>query len=351
VRQERTLRLVCGLVIVFSSLLFAQTPTLDRALGAVTKVDIGARLLTVKTDTGAEVVVTAQPTASFRRVAPGETDLQRAAIIALTDISVGDRVLARGRAGANGNGLAATLIVVMSQGDIAQKEAADRADWDRRGVMGVVTMAGANQILINVRTAAGASPLVIKLAPNASVRRYAPGSVRFADARPSALGEIQTGDQVRARGNRTADGSTMNAEEIVSGTFRTIAGIVVSLDPQQNEVRINDLDSKKVLVVKVNASSSLRRLQPQVAQAIALQVRGGAERIGDIQQMIESSPSITLADLKANDPIVVSGAVGANTQQVTAITLLTGVESILRRPGTQEMSLGSWTLDIGIGDP
>jgi hypothetical protein len=216
--------------------------------------------------------------------------------------------------------------------------------------MGVVTTAGADQILVNVRAAAGVSALTIKLAPNASVRRYAPGSVRFADARPSSLSEIQAGDQVRARGNRTADGRTMNAEEIVSGTFRTIAGVVVSLDPQQNEVRTNDLDSKKPLVVKVNAGSSLRRLQPEVAQAIASRVRVGAERSGDLQQMIESSPSITLADLKAGDPIVVSGTVGANAQEVTAITLLTGVESILRRPGSKEMSLGSWTLDIGISD-
>jgi hypothetical protein len=349
-RLDRTLRLVYGLVFVLSSPFFAQTTAPDRALGAVIKLDIGERLLTLKTDAGTEVVVTAQPTASFRRVAPGETDLQKAAVIALTDISVGDRVLARGRAGANGNDFAAALIVVMSRGDIAQKEAADRADWERRGVLGVVTMAGADQILINVRTVTGASSMVIKLAPNASVRRYAPGSVRFADARPSTLGEIQTGDQVRARGSRTADGSTMNAEEVVSGTFRTIAGIVVSPDPQQNEVRINDLETKKPLVVKVNAGSSLRKLQPQVAQAIALRVRGGAERTGDLQQMIESSPSITLADLKAGDPIVVSGAVGANAQEVTAITLLTGVESILRRPGAKEMSLGSWTLDIGIGD-
>ena len=349
-RFERTLRLLGCLVFVLSSPAFAQTTAPDRALGAVIKVDIGARLLTVKTDAGAEVVVTAQPTANFRRVAPGETDLQKAAIIALADISVGDRVLARGKAGANGSGLTAALIVVMSKGDIAQKEAADRADWDRRGVMGVVATAGADQIVINVRTAAGASPMVIKLAPNASVRRYAPGSVRFADARPSTLSAIQAGDQVRARGNRTADGSTMNAEEVVSGAFRTIAGVVVSLDPQQNEVRINDLDSKKPLVVKINAGSSLRRLQPDVAQAIASRVRGGAERNGNLQQMIDSSPSTTLADLKAGEPIVVSGAVDVNTQQVTASTLLTGVETILRRPGSQEMSLGSWTLDMGGGD-
>jgi hypothetical protein len=348
----RRVKLAYCLALVLAAPLPAQT---DRALGAVTSVDPAGRRVTIRTDTGTEVIVTAQPNASFRRVAPGETDLQKAAVITLNDISVGDRVLARGRAGANSNEVAATLMVVMSQGDIAQKQAADRADWDRRGVVGLVATAGADRIVVNVRTSGGVTPVTITLAPNAKVRRYAPDSVRFADARPSGLGEIKTGDQVRARGNRTEEGSKMTAEEVVSGSFRTIAGVILALDAQQNEVRINDLDSKKALVVKVSADSSLHKLQPQVAQAIAQRVRGNGEngaRLGgaaggaDLQQTLESSPRITLADLKTGDAIVVSSTVGAVTERVTAITLLGGVEPILRRPGSQEMSLGSWTLDI-----
>jgi len=353
------MKLACCLAFALAVPLFAQT---DRALGAVTDVDLGSRRITLKTDTGTEVVVTAQPTASFRRVAPGETDLQKAATITLNDISVGDRVLARGSAGANASAVAATLVVVMSQGDIAQRQAADRADWDRRGVVGLVTMAGADQIVINVRTSGSVTPLAITLAPNATLRRYAPDSVRFADARPSTLGEIKTGDQVRARGNRAGDGSKMIAEEVVSGSFRTIAGLILSVNPQQNEVRINDLETKKALLVKVSADSSLRKLQPQVAQAIAQRVHGSTEGTGksrgasaqgrglrsdDLQQMLEGSPSIALTELKAGDAIVISSTVGAIADRVTAITLMTGVEPILRRPGTQEMSLGSWTLDIG----
>ena len=61
----------------------------------------------------------------------------KAATIALTDVSVGDRVLARGKP-ADNQGVAANLIVVMSQGDIAKKQADERADWDRRGVAGLV---------------------------------------------------------------------------------------------------------------------------------------------------------------------------------------------------------------------
>jgi hypothetical protein len=340
------------LVFLLSTLLLAQTATLDRALGTVTTVDAGARRITLRTDTGSEVVVTAQPSASFRRVAPGETDLQKAVPIGLDDLAAGDRVLARGKAGEQGNGLAATLIVVMSQGDIAKKQEADRADWDRRGVLGLVATAGADQIAVNTR-GAGSALATITLAPGATVRRYAPDSVLFADARLSTLSEIKMGDQFRARGDRSADGSKLVAEEVVAGTFRTIAGVILSLDARKNEVRINDLESKRPLVVRVTAGSSLRRLPPQVAQTIAQRVRSSsaapasAGRGGELQQLLESSPGMALADLKAGEAIVVSSTVGVDAERVTAIVLLAGVEPILRRPGTQDMSLGSWTLDIG----
>ncbi|PYT10353.1 MAG: hypothetical protein DMG59_28980 [Acidobacteria bacterium] len=67
----------------------------------------------------------------------------------------------------------------------------------------------------------------------------------------------------------------------------------------------------------------------------------------DIQQIIDRSPNITLADLKAGEPIVVSSTLGATAGQMTAITLLAGVEPILRRPGRSDMSLGGWSLDMG----
>jgi hypothetical protein len=354
------MKLVCYLTLILVPPLFSQA---DRTLGTVTNLNGDDRRITLRTDTGTEVLVIVQPTASFRRVAPGETDLQKAATIAMTDISVGDRVLARGRAGSNQNEIAATLIVVMSQGQIAQKQTADRADWDRRGILGIVTMTDTNQITVILRGGGAVNSMAIRLAPNASVRRYSPDSVRFVDARPSTLGEIKVGDQVRARGNRTADGSAIAAEELVFGTFRTIAGTITSLDPQQNAIAINDLDARKPLVVKISAGSNLRKLQPQVAQAIALRVRGGGAerppgqvssstaRTPDTQQMIDISPTITLTDLRVGEPIVISSAVGTATDRVTAITLLAGVEPILRRPGTREMSLGYWNLDLDIGAP
>jgi hypothetical protein len=191
------------------------------------------------------------------------------------------------------------------------------------------------------------------------------------------LAEIKVGDQVRARGNKDADGSKLEAEEIVSGRFKTIAATVVSIDAANQQLTVKDLDSKKTMVVKVNADSSMKRLSDPIAQMIARRVHpdanagrgggrgdggggrgdspdgggmragGGGGRGGDLQQMLDRQPAVTLADLKVGEPIVISSAVGAAADHIMAITMLAGVEPILRSPGKPEMSLGGWNLGGG----
>ncbi len=56
----------------------------------------------------------------------------------------------------------------------------------------------------------------------------------------------------------------MTAEEIVSGQFKMIAGLVISVDPQENVIRINNIETKKPMTVKISADSSLKKLQPHV---------------------------------------------------------------------------------------
>jgi hypothetical protein len=77
---------------------------------------------------------------------------------------------------------------------------------------------------------------------------------------------------------------------------------------------------------------------------------GGGGRGGDLQQMLEKQPAVTLAELKVGEPIVISSAVGVATDHIMAITMLAGVEPILRSPGKPEMSLGGWNLGGGGGD-
>jgi len=346
---------------------FAQDQATGRALGVVTKMDAAARQITLKTDTG-EVAVTVDPKAKVVRVAPGATNLTNAAAIELADINVGDRLRARGRT-AEDKSLAALEIVVISQSDIASKQAAERADWDRRGATGIVAEVAADSFTINVRTLAGVKPLIVKPAPNAVVRRYTPDSVKFADAKPSKISDLRKGDQVRARGDKTADSLEMTADEIVSGQFKMIAGLVTSVDLPENVIRINNVETKKPMTVKISADSSLKKLQPQLAQVIANRLHGvaaaegapggaapgvgrggfggGRGGNGDLQSMIDRTPAIKIADLMTGDAIIISSVNTANPEQVTAITLLAGVEAILTKPGTREMSLGDWNVGGG----
>jgi hypothetical protein len=356
-------------VFLWAPAAFAQEQATVRALGVVTKMDASARHITLKTDTG-EVAVNVDPKAKVVRVAPEARNLTNAAAIELNDISVGDRLRARGRT-AEDKSLSALEIVVISQNDIASKQAAERADWDRRGATGIVADVAADSVTINVRTLAGVKPLIVKPGPNAVVRRYTPTSVKFADAKPSQLSDIRKGDQVRARGDKTPDGSAMTADEIVSGPFKMIAGLVLSVDPQENVIRINNVETRKPMTVKISVDSSLKKLQPQLAQVIANRLHGvapaegapgggppgggrgpfgfggGRGGNGDLQSMIDRTPPIKIADLMPGDAIIISSVNSANPEQVTAITLLAGVEAILTKPGTREMSLGDWNVGGG----
>ncbi len=349
--------------------------------GTVVTIDAAANELAMKADGGGDVRVTLAPKHALRKVALGETDLRTAAVIEFKDIAVGDRVAARGVESEDKKSIAATLIAVMSSADVAKKQDADRADWDKRGVNGIVTAVNAESVTLNVRSLAGAKTVTVIPVAKAVVRRYTTDSVKFADAKESTLAEIKVGDQVRARGEKNEDGTKLTAEEVVSGRFKTIAATVVSIDVQGQKMTVKDLDSKKAMVVKVTADSNMKRLSDPIAQMIARRVHpdanaggrggggggrggdgggappegggmrggggGGGGRGGDLQQMLDRQPAVTLAELKVGEPIVISSAVGAATDHIMAITMLAGVEPILRSPGKPEMSLGGWNLGGG----
>lgn len=344
--------------------------------GVVTKIDADSKQLTLKTDAGAELTVTMAAKVAYRRVAPGEKDVRNGQTITIGDINVGDRALAVGKL--DGTTVTASLIVIMSKADVAKTHAAEQAEWDKRGVIGIVTAASPEDIAIAVNGPGGTKKtLIITPDKDAQIRRYAPDSIQFTDAKPSTLAEIKTGDQVRALGDKNEDGSKMTAKEIVSGSFKEIAATIVSVDAANHSMLVTDLATKKRVTVKLNPDSNFRKLPAQMAQMLAARNRppedgagrgrgdnpdggAGAGRGrggrggggGDLTQMLERVPAATLADLKAGDAIIVLSTVGASADQMTAITMLAGVEPILTKPGTREMQLGGWSLGgLGGGEP
>jgi len=333
---------------------------------------ISGSTLVLKTDAGPEITFSVPDGTRIVRLAPGQTDLKNAPPITLPELQVGDRMLIRSRPGDNGSVLA-TTIVVMKQADVAQKQQHDREDWQKRGAGGIVSAIDVAAGTINVSVTPTLS-IVVKTSKDTGFLRYAPGSVKFSEAQKGTMDQIKTGDQLRARGKRSADGKELDAEEVISGTFRNIAGTITSIDAPNNTITVKDVLAKKSVVIKFNADSQLRKLAPQMAQRLAFFLKSGAQaapggappggqtatsgappsggaptsgngaggntpggnpqgpRPGgapDFQQMLSRIPSVTLADLQKEDAVMVVATLGNSNGEVTAITLLGGVEPIL----------------------
>ncbi len=355
---------------------------------------ISGNSVTLTTDSGAEIAVTVQDSTRLIKTAPGQKDLTGATPIKLEDLQIGDRILVRGTPSDDSKSITAASIIVMKKSDIEQKQAQERADWQKRSVGGLVTAVdpAAGSITISAASLGGSKSVAIHATKSTVIRRYAPDSVKFDDAKLGTLEQIQPGDQLRARGDRSADGSELTAEEIVSGAFRNVAGTVISTDAAANTITVTDLKSKKPLTVKLTPDSQFRKLPPMMAQMIAARMSGAAAtaaggtngngpggaqanpagkgtegnstpggRAGggggrggaqDFQQLLNRIPAASLKDLQKGDALMIVSTQGVADGPVTAITMLSGVEAILAASpkGSQPMFLTPWNLEASGGE-
>jgi hypothetical protein len=362
---------------------------------------ISGNSLVLASDAGVETTVDVRDSTKIVRIAPGKKDLKDAQPIALTDLQTGDRILVRGKAGDDNKSFSASSIVAMKKADIAEKQSHERDEWQKSGVGGLVNNvdAAGGVISISTPTLREKKTVAVHVTKDTVLRRYAPGSVKFDDAKPAPLAQIRPGDQLRARGEKSADGSELTAQEIVSGSFRNISGTISSLDNAQSTITVHDLATKKNVAVKITSDSQLRKLPAPMAQRIAQRLNGSgganggtngdqagsgqaAARTGamaapaakepaaasgqapgdfggrgrgtgggaggggaDLQQMISRMPASTIADLQKGDAVMLVGT-EASSNGVTAITLLAGVEPILQGSpnGGASSILSPWSL-------
>lgn len=351
----------------------AKTPPV---LGTIKAID-GASL-TVTTDAGVESKVAVTPATKLLRVPPGSKDLSQAESIPFSEFQPGDRVLVRLRCAGDPPVCEAGSVIAMKKSDIAEKQAHEREEWQRHGVGGLVKSVDAAQgtITIGTMTAAGKKDVAVAISKSTVVRRYAPGSVKFDDAKLSSIAEVSPGDQLRARGVRGADGSTFTADEIVTGAFRHIAGTISVIDANAGTLTVSDLATKINEVVKVSSDSQLRKLPPQMAQMIAMRLKGNAAGApaaanstgpatgqggspggqgrggGDLQQLLSRLPSTPLSEFQKGDVVMIVATGSRKDPQVTAITVLGGVEPLLQATTQEQASsiLTPWSLSNGGGD-
>jgi hypothetical protein len=349
---------------------------------------INGNSLTIAPSSGPEITATVQVNVRILKLEPGEKDVKNATPIQLTDLQVGDTVRVRGFAAQGATSIPALEVLVITRSAVAAVSDQIRQDWQKRGLGGLVTAVdpATGTITISVASFAGKKTISVHTSSSTVFRRYASNSVKFEDASPSSMAQIRAGDQMRARGERNPDGTEFTAEEVVTGSFRNIAGLVNSVDASAGMLTVQDVLSKKPVQVKISADSQLHQLPPEMAQRMAMRLKasmGGATPAGapgagspsaqgqpgatlsngteaggghagagmrsgggDLQQFMSRLPSVTVADLHKGDAVMMVATEGSESAPSTAINLLSGVEPILRAApnGSEAMMMTPWSL-------
>ena len=350
-RKFGSILVLCAIVLFASALLSAaQTPssapspapdsaiTALSVMGVVSELKADTRQVIVTTAAGNQVTVTLSDRTVFMRIPPGEKTKDKFIKISPTDFGVGDSVFARGRMTEDRKSMPALEFYVMSKGDIAEKRERERDEWRKRGISGTVSAVNADvkEITVEARSAEGVKPIVIATTGDTKFRRYAPDSVRFSDAKPSAITELKAGDQLRALGTKSADSARFNADEVVTGSFQTIGGAIAEVNAEQQEIKINDLQSKQPVTIVVSKDSQLKRLTPELLNALMPPKPGSESKNapskggGDLQEMFDQLPAVTLAELKPGESILISSTKSADPARVTAVAVVSGVGPVLQ---------------------
>ena len=360
----------------------------DRLVGEVTATDPAVGTMAVKTDGGGTDGVALDERTTYVRVAPGSTSLEGAEKITLADVGVGDRVLVLLRANVEGKVRTARQVIVTSRSELAARREREREASRRRSLVGRIAAidAGRKELSVMTRGRDGIDTVIVSAAGDVRILRYAPDSLRPADARPAAFADLRVGDQVRARGQRSDDGSRFTPEEILAGSFVRASGVISDVNASTGEYTVRDEQTGKLYTVAFSQKSTLRRVPREVAEEFTRRREEQRERAGqrrtsgeangteaeraarrearraergegegrrrdgegrrregegrgreggpgggNIQQVLEGLPAIPPADLRKGDALLVTGTPDAAGTRVTAVVAYTGDAEFLRR--------------------
>lgn len=354
--------------------------TASQVAGEITEINSSAGRLTVKTAGGSVVAVNVSEKTTYQRVPPGETSLANAVQSALTELTVGDRIVTRGFVAEDRKSVPAQKIYIISQSDIAKRNTAQRMAW-ARGTKGIVSAVNptTKEATVTSRSMAGTSQAVTVAIPDAAkLKKYPADSVpKYEMAKSAKFEEIKVGDQLNARGEKSTDGLKLTAEEVLFGTFKIAGGTVMAVDAATNTITINDLQTKKPTTIVLKPETVVRKFVSMMGggpggppggapaggvppQAPAQNPSGGARpqqpaqnpgssaapqgqgpRPGgpggpggpgagmNMADMIERFPTIAMTEIKVGDMIIMSTLPGSDQNRLTAVSMLTGVEPLL----------------------
>ena len=386
-----SLGIICGICCGFAQ----QAPTAARVTGTVTAVKAADKQVVITSDKGASITLDTTDRSFVLRMPPGETDTRKAQRIALSDVSAGNRLVASGQMSADQKSLEARTILIMTKSDIAEIHQKEQEDWQKRGTTGIATSVDPAAQVLTMKV--GGKEIAVHPEAKTELLRYALESAKLSDAKPGTFADIKVGDEVHVLGNKNADGTSIVAEKIVSGSFKQIAATIESIDAQAGTLRVKNLATKKSVVIVVNPDSTMRKLPAMMAAMLARRYApgagagrgagndaggggrgrgdsagrggdsagmmrpggqggpggpgaGGRGGRGDIKSMLDSLPAVPLAELKPGDAVMITTTEGTDSTHATAVMLLAGVEPLLTASPTATRDIMSgWNLGGGGG--
>ena len=373
-------------------------------IGAVNKVDATGKVVTVKPDKGDDTTVKFDDRTSFLRIAAGETDMKKATDAKAADLEAGDRVIARVQT-ADPTGKPARTIYITKAADLSKRVLDTAAQW-KNATRGLATAIDPAAKTITIATRAGQTTreTVLDISGKVDFRHYKPETGQY---EAGLLASIRTGDQILVLGQRS--GETIKADSIGFGSFKTIGVVVKSIDAASNTIIGTEAGLKKPITVTLRADTSVKKFSEMSANMVARMLNptmqnaggrggavrgegapgaapggagarggppagataggppaggpggapggrggpgGGRGRAGmDIGSLIEQQPTIQLAELKAGDALIVTGATGVDSAKLIATALIAGVEPILRAAPSNgaDPLAGAWSVGGGGG--
>jgi len=403
--SSSVLSYVRTLGILFFAFALAAFGQSKSVIGTITAIDAVKGEMTVKSDAGEIFEAKFAVDITVKQVQPGEKDLTKAQVVALSGLANGDRVLVRGAL--TEKTVVANSLIVISARDIKKRDDQERTEWTRRGMVGVVDAVDAakSEVTIKTQSMAGPKPVTVTFTGKTVYKRYAPDSIKFADAKDATMKDLKKGDQLRVLGDKNEDATRITAERAVFGSFRTVAGTVTAIDVAAGEIRIKDMASSKMMLVRIKPDSQVKKM-PNFAgmmgggppgmggpggagggggrpaggagapaaggpPSAGMRPGGGPPATGgpgggmigggrpgggapDMMAMLDRMPSAKIEDIKVGESIVVSSTVGAKSDEITAITLLANADMIIEMAQRQGAAGGApggmGGLSLGGGD-
>lgn len=358
--QNLLVSLIIIIVTGISALVFGQSEGgIKPSIISGDVVSVAAGKIVVNAKTGQIDAVIGEKT-QFKRVPPGAS-AKDAVAAAASDVSVGDMLTVTGVLSTDGKSLPARAVYLMTKADISQKNAGEAEAWRTRGIAGKVATVNTQTNQITLEMGGMMNKTTVTLTPKADAKflRYSNDSVKFVDAKASSLTDIKAGDEIRALGDKSSDGTAFAAETVLTGSFRQTAGTVTSIHVEKKEVVIKELSSSKDVTIAFGDAVWLKRFPAEMAERMAGMQAGGAPGAvrpvapgaqaggqppagaqgprpmgGGMRpggEMFERFPNITAADLKVGDTIAIltsGGNVGAD--RIKAFKLVAGVEAFVK---------------------